>query len=84
MGCLFFLFMVSIALQELLSLIRPNLFIFVFILIRRWIKKDLATIYNRWSSPYNTCVSNMLFWFILISCSILLNYVVRSSIIGKL
>jgi len=33
MGCLFVLFMVSIALQELLSLIRLNLFIFVFIFI---------------------------------------------------
>ena len=30
-GCLFVLFMVSFAMQKLLSLIRPILFIFVFI-----------------------------------------------------
>ena len=30
-GCLFALFMVSFAVQKLLSLIRPHLFIFVFI-----------------------------------------------------
>ena len=32
-GCLFFLFMVSFAVQKLLSLIRSHLFIFVFIFI---------------------------------------------------
>ena len=32
-GCLFILFMVSFAVQKLLSLIRPHLFIFVFISI---------------------------------------------------
>ena len=32
-GCLFILFRVSFAVQELLSLIRPHLFIFVFIVI---------------------------------------------------
>ena len=32
-GCLFILFMVSFAVQKLLSLIRPHLFIFVFIFI---------------------------------------------------
>ena len=32
-GCLFILFMVSFAVQKLLSLIRPHLFIFVFIVI---------------------------------------------------
>ena len=32
-GCLFILFMVSFAVQKLLSFIRPNLFIFVFIFI---------------------------------------------------
>ena len=32
-GCLFILFMVSFAVQKLLSLIRPYLFIFVFIFI---------------------------------------------------
>ena len=32
-GCLFVLFMVSFAVQKLLSLIKSNLFIFVFIFI---------------------------------------------------
>ena len=32
-GCLFILFMISRAVQKLLSLIRPHLFIFVFIFI---------------------------------------------------
>ena len=45
MGCIFILIMVSFAVQKLLSLIRSHLFIFVFISIRRWIKKDLAGIY---------------------------------------
>ena len=49
-GCLFVLFMVSFAVQKLLSFIRFHLFIFVFISIslgRRWVKKDLAVIYVR-------------------------------------
>ena len=46
-GCLFILFMVSFAVQKFLSLIRSHLFIFVFIFItlKEWVKKDLAVIY---------------------------------------
>ena len=44
-GCLFILFMVSFAVQKLLSLIRSHLFIFVLIFIRRWTPKDFAVIY---------------------------------------
>ena len=44
-GCVFLLFMVSFAVQNILSFIRSHLFIFVF--IRRWVKKDLATVYVR-------------------------------------
>ena len=43
-GCLFTLFIVSFAVQKLLSLIRSQLFIFVFI-SRSWVKKDIAVIY---------------------------------------
>ena len=40
-GCLFTLFMVSFALQQILSLIRSHLFIFVFIFsFEKWIPKD--------------------------------------------
>ena len=39
MGCLFILIMVFFAVQKLLSLIRSQVFIFVFIFIRQWIKK---------------------------------------------
>ena len=46
-GCLFVLFMVSFAVQELLSFIRSHLFIFCFYFhfSRRWVKKGLAVIY---------------------------------------
>ena len=46
-GCLFVLFMLSFALQKLLSLIRSHLFIFVFIFISLGgrSEKDLAEIY---------------------------------------
>ena len=46
-GCLFILFMVSFAVQKLLSFIRSHLFIFFlnFHFSRRWVKKDLAVIY---------------------------------------
>ena len=44
-GCLFILFMVSFAVQKILSLIRSHLFVFVFIFFRRWVKKDLAVVY---------------------------------------
>ena len=45
--CLFVLFMVSFAVQKLLSLIRPHLFIFFidFHYCRRWVIEDLAVIY---------------------------------------
>jgi len=42
-GCLFFLLIVSFAVQNLLSLIRSHLFTFVFICYsRRWVIEDLA------------------------------------------
>ena len=41
---LFILFIVSFAVQKLLSLIRSQLFIFVFI-SRSWVKKNIAVIY---------------------------------------
>ena len=46
-GCLFTLFMVSFAVQKLLSLIRSHLFIFFiyFHYCRRWVIEDLAVIY---------------------------------------
>ena len=45
--CLFTLFLVSFAVQKLLSLIRSHLFTFVFISVntRMWIIKDLVLIY---------------------------------------
>ena len=48
---LFVLFIVSFAVQKLLSLIRPHLCVFIFI-IRQWIEKDLAVIYVRECSAY--------------------------------
>ena len=39
-GCYFILFIVSFHMQKLLSLIRPHVFIFVFI-SRRWIQRDI-------------------------------------------
>ena len=51
-SCIFVLFTVSFAVQKLLSLIRSHLFIFVFIFIRRWVKKDLAVIYVKECSSY--------------------------------
>ena len=46
-GCLFVLFMVSFAVQKLVSLIRSHLSIFAFISIAlgEWVKKVLAVIY---------------------------------------
>ena len=46
-GCLFTLFVASFAVQKLLSLIRPHLFIFFidFHYCRRWVIEDLAVIY---------------------------------------
>ena len=47
------LFIVSFALQKLLSLIRSYLFIFVFISInRRWVIEDLAVVYVKQYTAY--------------------------------
>ena len=53
-GCLFILFIVSFAVQKLLSFIRSHLFIFVFISISLGggSKKDLAVIYVIECSSY--------------------------------
>ena len=53
-GCLFILFIVSFAVQKLLSLIRSHLFIFVFSLhySQRWIKENLAVIYVKECSAH--------------------------------
>ena len=46
--------MVSFAVQKLLSLIRSQLFVFVFMFYypRKWIREDLATIYVKECSVY--------------------------------
>ena len=53
-GCLFILFMVSFAVQKVLSLIRSHLLIFVFISITLGdrSKKDISVIYVREYSAY--------------------------------
>ena len=53
-GCLFHLFMVSFAVQKLLSFIRSHLFIFCFYFpcSRRWVKKDITVIYVIECSAY--------------------------------
>ena len=53
-GCPFILFMVSFAVQKLLSLIGSHLFIFVFNFhySRWWVKKDFAAIYIKECSTY--------------------------------
>ena len=48
--CLFILFMVSFAMQKLLSLIRFHLF--VFLLFQEWVVEDLASIYVTEHSAY--------------------------------
>ena len=53
-GGLFTLFMVFIVVQNLLSLIRSHLFIFVFIFTGRWLQKDFDVIYVKECSA---CVS---------------------------
>ena len=50
-GCLFILLVVSFAVKNLFRLIRSNLFIFVLISFRRWIKK-IAIIYVKECSTY--------------------------------
>ena len=42
-GCLLILFIVSFAVQKLLSLIKSHLFYFYFHYSRRWVIEDLAT-----------------------------------------
>ena len=53
-GCLFVLFIVSFAVQKVLSFVRSHLFIFVFISITLGAgsKKDLAVIYVKECSSY--------------------------------
>ena len=53
-GCLFILFIVSFALQKLLSLIRSHLFIFVFITVKnsilnKWFWDNLIGWYRNWN-----------------------------------
>ena len=55
-GCLFTLLIVSFAVQKLLSLIRSQLFTFVFICYsRKWVIEDLALIYVIEASAYVFC-----------------------------
>ena len=55
-GCLFTLLIVSFAVQKLLSLIRSQLFTFVFICYsRKWVIEDLALIYVIEGSAYVFC-----------------------------
>ena len=53
-GCLFSLLIVSFAVQNLLSLIRSDVFTFVFnyCYSRRWVTEDLALIYVTECSAY--------------------------------
>ena len=51
-GYLFIVCIVSFAVQKLLSLIRPHVFIFVFISIRKWVKEDHAAVYVKECSAY--------------------------------
>ena len=54
--CLFTLLIVSFAVQKLLSLIRSQLFTFVFICYsRKWVIEDLALIYVIEGSAYVFC-----------------------------
>ena len=53
LGCLFILFMVSFAVQKLLSLTGSIcLFLFLFHYSRRWIQKNIAAIYVKECSAY--------------------------------
>ena len=64
-SCLFVLFMVSFAVQKLLSLTRSHLFIFVFIFITLGggSKKDLAVVYvKECFSSKSLIVSALTFW----------------------
>ena len=48
----FILFMVSFAMQNLLSLGPICLLLFLFFLLKRWIQKDIVAIYVRECSTY--------------------------------
>ena len=51
--CIFILAMVSFAGQKLLNLIRSHLlFLLLFLLLRRWSQKSIATIYVKECSTY--------------------------------
>ena len=51
-NCLFILSVVSLALQKLLSLSRSHFFTFAFISFKRWIQRNIATIYVKECSAY--------------------------------
>ena len=55
-GCLFVLFVVSFAVQKLLSFIKSHLFIFVFYFhySRRWVKKDLLCFMSKSVLPMSS------------------------------
>ena len=63
-GCLFTLLIVSFAVQKLLSLIKSNLFTFVFYFhySRRWVIEDLALIYVIECSAYGFLEEFYSFW----------------------
>ena len=70
-GCLFILFMVSFAVQKLLSFIRSHLFIFVFIFITLGggSKKILLRLTSKWVLPMfsskSFIVSGLTFWSLI-------------------
>ena len=73
-GCPFMLFMVSFAVQKLLSLIISHLFIFVFIFITlgRQVKKGLAMIYVKECSVFSKLCDTAGLWqieFSLCNCT---------------
>ena len=65
-GCLFILFMVSFAVQKLVSLIRSHLFIFIFISIALgdWPKKILVQFTSENALPMFSSRSFMVSWFL--------------------
>ena len=52
--CLFFLFMVSFAVQKLLSIIRSSFIYFHFLYPGRWIQKDINVIYVKECSSFSS------------------------------
>ena len=55
-GCLFILFMISFAVQKLLSLVRPHLFIFVFISITLRGESKRILLAVMYVQEYTACV----------------------------